>query len=44
MIWNKIKTPQSLFLAKECSKIWLQKVVTCNEGPKMVKNSVCVPL
>ena len=41
---HKIKTPQSLFLAKECDKLWLQKAVTCIESPKMHKNNACVPL
>ena len=35
----KFKTPQSLFLAKERDKLWLQKAVTCIEYAKMHKNN-----
>ena len=41
---DKIKTPQSLFLAKQHEKLWLQKAVTCIKSTKMHKNNLCVPL
>ena len=44
IILNKIKTPQSFFLAKKRDKLWLQKAATCIESAKMHKNKVCVPL
>ena len=41
---NKIKTPQSLFLAKERDKWGLQKSLTCIKSAKMHKNNICVLL
>ena len=34
MMLNKIKTPQSLFLAKECDKLWLQHAVNLHQNCK----------
>ena len=44
MMLNKIKTPLSLFLAKERDKIWLQKAAIRIKISKMHKNNICVPL
>ena len=41
---NKIKTPQSFFLAKKRDELWLQKAATYIESAKMHKNNICVPL
>ena len=44
LMLNKLKTPWSLFFAKEREKLWHQKAVTCIRSAIMHKNNVCVPL
>ena len=41
---NQIKTPQSLFLAKERDKLWIQKAATCIESSKIHKIAFGIPL